>query len=101
MMRLFHIGVLSGDPQDSQPSKESTRMLRCRHALRNSAWAQVFLSGCLLVAGWSPVACADSFVVTNLVTNDQSADPAQITDPVIPGQPGGLVNAWGISYGAT
>jgi uncharacterized protein (TIGR03118 family) len=65
------------------------------------ACAKVFLSGCLLFAGWSSVACADSFTFTNLVTNDQSANPAQITDPVIPGTPSGLVNAWGISYGAT
>jgi uncharacterized protein (TIGR03118 family) len=32
--------------------------------------------------------------VTALVTDDQSAHPAQITDP-------GLVNAWGVSYGPT
>ena len=35
---------------------------------------------------------AVSFDVTNLVTDDQSAHAAQITDP-------GLVNAWGISFG--
>jgi uncharacterized protein (TIGR03118 family) len=32
--------------------------------------------------------------VTNLVTDDQAANPAQITDP-------GLVNGWGISYSPT
>ena len=32
--------------------------------------------------------------VTNLVTDDQGANPAKITDP-------GLVNAWGISYSPT
>ena len=32
--------------------------------------------------------------VSNLVTDDQAANPAQITDP-------GLVNAWGISYSPT
>jgi len=32
--------------------------------------------------------------VTNLVTDDQTANPAQITDP-------GLVNGWGISYSPT
>jgi uncharacterized protein (TIGR03118 family) len=32
--------------------------------------------------------------VDNLVTDDQSANPAQVTDP-------GLVNAWGISYSPT
>ena len=35
---------------------------------------------------------AVSFDVTNLVTDDQSAHAAQITDP-------GLTNAWGISFG--
>ena len=35
---------------------------------------------------------AVSFDATNLVTDDQSAHAAQITDP-------GLVNAWGISFG--
>jgi uncharacterized protein (TIGR03118 family) len=37
---------------------------------------------------------AVSFDVTNLVTDDQSAHAAQITDP-------GLINAWGISFGPT
>jgi uncharacterized protein (TIGR03118 family) len=32
--------------------------------------------------------------VTNLVTDDQAAHPAQVTDP-------GLLNAWGISYSST
>lgn len=34
------------------------------------------------------------FNITNLVTDDQSAHPAQITDT-------GLVNAWGLSYAST
>ena len=37
---------------------------------------------------------AISFNTTNLVTDDQSVNAAQITDP-------GLKNAWGISYGPT
>ena len=37
---------------------------------------------------------AVSFDVTNLVTDDQSAHSAQITDA-------GLVNAWGVSFGPT
>ena len=32
--------------------------------------------------------------VTNLVTDDQAANPAQVTDP-------GLLNGWGISYSST
>jgi len=43
---------------------------------------------------WSPpAAAAPLFDQTNLVTNDQTANPAQITDP-------NLVNPWGISQSA-
>ena len=35
-----------------------------------------------------------TFSVTNLVTNNQSVNPAQITDP-------NLVNPWGVSFSAT
>ena len=68
-------------------------MKRFRFAARTLIWLPL-LSGCLTMAGWSPVAFADSFAVTNLVTNDQGANSAQITDPH-------LVNAWGISSSAT
>ncbi|TMH09175.1 MAG: TIGR03118 family protein, partial [Betaproteobacteria bacterium] len=37
---------------------------------------------------------AQFFAANNLVTDDQSANAAQITDP-------GLKNAWGVSFGAT
>jgi uncharacterized protein (TIGR03118 family) len=59
------------------------------------------LTGVLLITGWRSGARANSFAVSNLVTDDQAANPAKITDPVIPGTPSGLVNAWGISYGGT
>ena len=39
-------------------------------------------------------ASAQQFDITNLVTDDQAANHAQITDP-------GLLNAWGMSYGPT
>jgi len=42
----------------------------------------------------SPGIAAAQFSVTNLVSNDPLAHPAQITDP-------GLVNAWGMSYSPT
>ncbi len=50
--------------------------------------------GCVAL-GWAMLGCAalsrgDAFSVTNLVTDDQAANPAQITDPF-------LKNAWGIS----
>jgi hypothetical protein len=35
-----------------------------------------------------------TFSVTNLITNNQSVNPAQITDP-------NLVNPWGVSFGPT
>jgi uncharacterized protein (TIGR03118 family) len=41
-----------------------------------------------------PAAAEPLFNQTNLVTNDQTANPAQITDP-------NLVNAWGISFSPT
>jgi uncharacterized protein (TIGR03118 family) len=44
-----------------------------------------------LVLGSTNVARADVISVTNLVTDDQTANAAQITDPF-------LRNAWGISY---
>lgn len=52
-----------------------------------------FAGGITLVVA-SASAQAASFQVVNLVTEDQTAHPAQITDA-------GLVNAWGISYSAT
>jgi uncharacterized protein (TIGR03118 family) len=42
----------------------------------------------------SPTEAEPLFNQINLVTNDQTANPAQITDP-------NLVNAWGISFSAT
>src|SRR6187549_460109 len=51
------------------------------------------LIACLVVLGATGSAVqAESFLATNLVTNDQSANAAKITDP-------SLVNAWGISFG--
>jgi uncharacterized protein (TIGR03118 family) len=44
-----------------------------------------------IALGLSLAANATSFTVTNLVTDNQAANPALITDP-------NLVNAWGISY---
>lgn len=43
---------------------------------------------------WSRPARADAFMQTNLVTDDQSVNPATLTDPK-------LKNAWGISSTAT
>ena len=54
----------------------------------------VSLSAIVLAVGMTGAALPSHAVevsVDNLVTDDQSANPAQITDP-------GLVNAWGLSY---
>jgi uncharacterized protein (TIGR03118 family) len=57
------------------------------HITRSSA-----LLGILSVLTGAPVAAqAGVFAVTNLVTDDQTVNTAQITDPA-------LVNAWGISF---
>jgi uncharacterized protein (TIGR03118 family) len=69
-------------------------MRRSRFALSG------FLMSCYLIislgtlAGSGSVAKAASFEVKNLVTNDQSVNPALLTDP-------SLVNPWGVSFGAT
>jgi hypothetical protein len=47
-----------------------------------------------VLLGLSAPAGAVSFDVTNLVTDDQSVNAAQITDP-------NLKNAWGVSYSPT
>ena len=51
-------------------------------------------SALLLSLGLPHLAGATAFSVTNLVTDDQTAHPAQITDA-------NLVNPWGVSYGPT
>ena len=50
--------------------------------------------GCAISVAAQPSAAAVQVSVTNLVTDDQSAHAAQITDP-------GLVNGWGISFSPT
>lgn len=53
-----------------------------------------FCSALTIAFGLALPAEASLFTVTNLVTDDQLANPAQITDP-------NLVNAWGISRSGT
>src|SRR4051794_4941482 len=55
--------------------------------------AIVRLSLCWAVAGMVTTSRGDFITVTNLVTDDQAANPAQITDPF-------LKNPWGISHSA-
>jgi uncharacterized protein (TIGR03118 family) len=52
------------------------------------------LAGLAVLLLFTGAAWADSFYSTNLVTDDQAVNPAQITDP-------NLVNAWGISLSPT
>ncbi|MBW8758366.1 MAG: TIGR03118 family protein [Burkholderiales bacterium] len=47
-----------------------------------------------VLAAAAPSSQATPVSVTNLVTDDQAANPAKITDP-------GLVNGWGLSYSPT
>jgi len=54
---------------------------------KRRACLAVVIVGCLASPAWAAV----FFSTTNLVTNDQLAHPAQITDPA-------LVNPWGISH---
>src|SRR4051794_37244752 len=55
--------------------------------------ARATLAAALLAAAFALPAHA-GFIVTNLVTDDQAANPAQVTDPH-------LVNAWGVTYSPT
>ena len=48
---------------------------------------------CWAMAGFATPSKGDLFSVTNLVTDDQAVNPAQITDPF-------LKNPWGISHSA-
>lgn len=63
------------------------RMRACRGAI-------VRLGLCAALAGLATPSKGDFIAVTNLVTDDPSAHPAQITDPF-------LKNAWGISSSAS
>src|SRR4051812_31535756 len=48
---------------------------------------------CCALSAFAATARGDFFSVVNLVTDDQAANPAQITDPF-------LKNAWGVSHSA-
>jgi uncharacterized protein (TIGR03118 family) len=75
-------------------AKETSRMERCGFTIRRLLLFPLIPS-LVILAGWGgEEALADSFAATNLVTNDQGANAATITDPA-------LKNAWGISYGPT
>jgi len=64
-------------------------MIRVRS--REYRRAIVRLGFCCALLGFADPASADVISVTNLVTDDQAANSAQITDPF-------LRNAWGISH---
>jgi uncharacterized protein (TIGR03118 family) len=52
-------------------------------------------AGMVIVLGIAaPAQAGPTFSVTNLITNNQADNPAQITDP-------NLVNPWGVSFGPT
>jgi uncharacterized protein (TIGR03118 family) len=53
-----------------------------------------YSAGLAFVLALSVPALAGDVTVTNLITNNQSVNPAQITDP-------NLVNPWGVSFGPT
>jgi uncharacterized protein (TIGR03118 family) len=77
-----------------QLSKENSRMKLSQFAARKLLLFPLIPS-MMILAGWANETWASSsFTVTPLVTNDQAANPAQITDSQ-------LVNAWGISFAAS
>jgi uncharacterized protein (TIGR03118 family) len=77
-----------------QEPKEAQRMARVRAiCLRATAMS---VGVCMMVALGivAPAQAGSTFSVTNLITNDQSVNKAQITDP-------NLVNPWGVSFSST
>ncbi len=68
----------------------SAAIIRSRHPFAIGRACSIFGLGLALALP----AAATSFTVVNLVTDDQTVNAAQITDP-------NLRNAWGISYGPT
>jgi uncharacterized protein (TIGR03118 family) len=64
-------------------------MMTIRQLVRRRAI--IWLGLCLALPGFASGARGDLFSVTNLVTDDQKVNSAQITDPF-------LQNAWGISH---
>ena|SRR5687768_1780719 len=64
-------------------------MRKIRSSLRSLAMAAGMAISLLTIPAW-----AVPFAVSNLVTDDPTANPAQITDA-------GLRNAWGMSYAPT
>jgi uncharacterized protein (TIGR03118 family) len=74
--------------------EEAQRMRRFRHI---RSWATVMSVGVgmVVVLGIvAPAQAGETFSITNLITNNQADNPAQITDP-------NLVNPWGVSFGPT
>ena len=67
-----------------------------RFGLNCSRSTAMSVSVCMVVALGivAPVQAGPTFSVTNLITNNQAVNPAQITDP-------NLVNPWGVSFGPT
>jgi uncharacterized protein (TIGR03118 family) len=72
--------------------KEAQRMARI--GLNCSRATAMSVSVCMVVVLGivAPVQAGSTFSVTNLITNNQAVNPAQITDP-------NLVNPWGVSFG--
>jgi uncharacterized protein (TIGR03118 family) len=86
--------VLSLIVKSDDKAKETLLMASLKIRIVGSAalvtlWTLLVMS--VLPCLSPPAAAAPLFDQTNLVTNDQTANPAQITDP-------NLVNAWGISF---
>ena len=76
---------------------KTTRSTASSAAITHSPHAFAFGRVCSIVGlgvALALPAAATTFTVTNLVTDDQSVNAAQITDP-------NLLNAWGISYSPT
>src|SRR5438477_8278549 len=73
------------------PGEETQPMIRVRS--RGFRSAIIWLGLCSAILGFAKTAKGDVISVTNLVTDEQAVNSAQITDPF-------LKNPWGLSHSA-
>jgi uncharacterized protein (TIGR03118 family) len=77
-----------------QKCEEELRMARSRLICSWATAMSARVCVALVLGIVAPAQAGPTFSVTNLVTNNQAVNPAQITDP-------NLVNPWGVSFSAT
>jgi uncharacterized protein (TIGR03118 family) len=75
-----------------EPEKEAQRVARFGVTCSRKSAMSVGVCMVVVLGIVAPARAGSTFSVTNLITNDQTVNKAQITDP-------NLVNPWGVSFG--